>query len=155
MSDGQVELDIDRKKGFPIRAELGKRTGRTSVPSIWIGGQFIGGCNDGPVLAGGTLTQVILLKFVFSLVSKIKILFFICAFLYLLQSKSGGLVALNESGELRNLLIKSGALKAPSSSSGLNASSLLSGASSYLSENRPYLFFSLPFLLYFAALIAQ
>ena len=23
--------------GFPIRAELGKRTGRVTVPSIWIG----------------------------------------------------------------------------------------------------------------------
>ena len=22
--------------------------GRTSVPAIWIGGDFIGGCNDGP-----------------------------------------------------------------------------------------------------------
>lgn len=22
--------------------------GRTSVPAIWIGGNFIGGCNDGP-----------------------------------------------------------------------------------------------------------
>jgi glutaredoxin-related protein len=22
--------------------------GRTSVPAIWIGGEFIGGCNDGP-----------------------------------------------------------------------------------------------------------
>lgn len=47
----QVELDIDREVGFPIRAELGQRTGRTSVPSIWIGGKFIGGCNDGPVLS--------------------------------------------------------------------------------------------------------
>ena len=32
-----IELDIDRKVGFPIRAELCKRTGRASVPSIWIG----------------------------------------------------------------------------------------------------------------------
>jgi len=23
--------------------------GRTSVPAIWIGGKFIGGCNDGPL----------------------------------------------------------------------------------------------------------
>ena len=47
----QVELDVDKKTGYPIRAELGKRTGRTSVPSIWIGGRFIGGCNDGPVIS--------------------------------------------------------------------------------------------------------
>lgn len=32
-----VELDIDRKVGFPIRAELGRRTGRVTVPSVWIG----------------------------------------------------------------------------------------------------------------------
>lgn len=23
--------------------------GRTSVPAIWIGGKFVGGCNDGPM----------------------------------------------------------------------------------------------------------
>lgn len=23
--------------------------GRTSVPAIWIDGQFVGGCNDGPM----------------------------------------------------------------------------------------------------------
>jgi len=22
--------------------------GRTSVPAVWIGGEFVGGCNDGP-----------------------------------------------------------------------------------------------------------
>jgi len=44
-----LELDQDKAIGYPIRAELGKRTGRTSVPSIWIDGQFIGGCDDGPV----------------------------------------------------------------------------------------------------------
>lgn len=43
-----MELDIDRKEGNAIRNELAKRTGRTSVPSIWIRGDFIGGCNDGP-----------------------------------------------------------------------------------------------------------
>lgn len=43
-----TELDEDNSMGNPIRAELGKRTGRTSLPSIWIGGDFIGGCNDGP-----------------------------------------------------------------------------------------------------------
>ena len=43
-----LELDQDKAIGYPIRAELGKRTGRTSVPSIWIDGQFIGGCDDGP-----------------------------------------------------------------------------------------------------------
>jgi glutaredoxin 3 len=43
-----IELDDDKRQGSAIRLELSKRTGRTSVPSIWIQGQFIGGCNDGP-----------------------------------------------------------------------------------------------------------
>jgi hypothetical protein len=30
------------------RAELASKTGRTSVPSVWIGDKYIGGCNDGP-----------------------------------------------------------------------------------------------------------
>lgn len=39
-----------------LRAELGALTGRTSVPSIWIGGTCIGGCNDGPAPYNGLLT---------------------------------------------------------------------------------------------------
>ena len=42
-----VELDID-PDGKAIRAEMADFLGRTSVPAIWIGGDFIGGCNDGP-----------------------------------------------------------------------------------------------------------
>lgn len=41
-----VELD-ERKDGNAIRYELSQKTGRTSVPQIWIGGEFVGGCNDG------------------------------------------------------------------------------------------------------------
>ena len=44
---------------------------RTSVPAIWIGGEFIGGCNDGP---------------------------------------RGGIVTLNNSGELDSMLSAVGAL---------------------------------------------
>ena len=47
-----VELDTD-DEGKAIRAEIGEMVGRTSVPAIWIDGQFIGGCNDGPM--GGIL----------------------------------------------------------------------------------------------------
>ena len=43
-----VELDKD-PDGKAIRAELGDMVGRTSVPAIWIGGTFVGGCNDGPL----------------------------------------------------------------------------------------------------------
>ena len=43
-----VELDTD-PEGKAIRAELADLIGRTSVPAIWIDGEFIGGCNDGPM----------------------------------------------------------------------------------------------------------
>lgn len=43
-----IELDLlGGNTGNEIRAELGKITRRTSVPSIFIGGAYIGGCNDG------------------------------------------------------------------------------------------------------------
>ena len=48
-----VECDVDTD-GKALRAELGDLVGRTSVPAIWIGGEFIGGCNDGPM--GGLMT---------------------------------------------------------------------------------------------------
>ena len=41
-----VELDQD-SDGQAIRAVMADMLGRTSVPAIWIGGNFIGGCNDG------------------------------------------------------------------------------------------------------------
>ena len=43
-----IELDQPLDSGNPLRAELGKLTGRTSVPSVWIGGEYVGGCDDGP-----------------------------------------------------------------------------------------------------------
>lgn len=46
-----IELDeLEGNKGNEIRALLGRKTGRTSVPCIFIGGTCIGGCNDGPGL---------------------------------------------------------------------------------------------------------
>ena len=41
-----MELD-EREDGNAIRYELSQMTGRTSVPQIWIDGEFVGGCNDG------------------------------------------------------------------------------------------------------------
>ncbi len=46
--------------GAALISELGKRTGRTSIPHLWIAGQSIGGCNDGtpglrPLIASGGL----------------------------------------------------------------------------------------------------
>ena len=46
-----LELDeLPGNDGNEIRAVLGRKTGRTSVPSIFINGECIGGCNDGPGL---------------------------------------------------------------------------------------------------------
>ena len=43
-----VRLDDPWVEGNPKRAVLGRITGKSSVPSIWIGGSYIGGCDDGP-----------------------------------------------------------------------------------------------------------
>ena len=40
-----VELDQDAD-GTAMRAELADLVGRTSVPAIWIGGEFVGGATD-------------------------------------------------------------------------------------------------------------
>ena len=46
-----MELDeLEGNRGNEIRAALGRKTRRTSVPSIFIDGKFVGGCNDGPGL---------------------------------------------------------------------------------------------------------
>merc|ERR1719181_444271 len=43
-----VVLDKPWSEGNPLRAELGRRTGKTSVPSVWINGEYCGGFDDGP-----------------------------------------------------------------------------------------------------------
>jgi glutaredoxin 3 len=51
ISYAALELDeLPGNEGNEIRAQLGRRTGRTSVPSIFVKGKFVGGCNDGPGL---------------------------------------------------------------------------------------------------------
>jgi glutaredoxin 3 len=46
-----MELEeLPDNEGNEIRAMLGRKTRRTSVPSIFINGKYIGGCNDGPGL---------------------------------------------------------------------------------------------------------
>ena len=42
-SPGSMEL----AEALALRSELATLTGRTSVPSIWIDGRFVGGFNDG------------------------------------------------------------------------------------------------------------
>ena len=48
-----VELN-EVSDGYALRAELAQKTGRTSVPALYVGGQFVGGCNDGGM--GGVMT---------------------------------------------------------------------------------------------------
>jgi len=49
MNVGYTAVELNEVEGgMAIRAELAKKTGRTSMPNIWIGGKGIGGCNDGP-----------------------------------------------------------------------------------------------------------
>ena len=52
-----VDLEFDAI-GNARRAELGRMTGRSSVPSIWIGGQYVGGCDDGPTEAAPGLVEM-------------------------------------------------------------------------------------------------
>jgi len=42
-----VRLDDPWSSGNPLRAELGRLIGRTSVPSVWIGGEYVGGFDGG------------------------------------------------------------------------------------------------------------
>jgi glutaredoxin 3 len=37
---------------------LQQKTGKTSVPSVWIGDKYIGGCNDGPEAWMGTMPNL-------------------------------------------------------------------------------------------------
>ena len=48
-----VELN-EVQDGYALRAELADLTGRTSVPAVFIGGEFVGGGNDGGL--GGVMT---------------------------------------------------------------------------------------------------
>lgn len=48
-----VELN-EVADGYALRAELAEKTGRTSVPALYVGGEFVGGCNDGGM--GGVMT---------------------------------------------------------------------------------------------------
>jgi glutaredoxin 3 len=52
-----LELDV-LEDGNAYRAEMAELIDRTSVPAIWINGEFIGGCNDG----GPTGTGIVQLE---------------------------------------------------------------------------------------------
>ena len=47
----RLKVQVDKDPGglcdsLSIKAELKKRTGRTSVPSVWIRGQFVSACTQ-------------------------------------------------------------------------------------------------------------
>lgn len=46
-----LELDTMGQDGKVYRAALSELTGRTSMPQIFVGKEFVGGCNDGPGVA--------------------------------------------------------------------------------------------------------
>uniref|UniRef100_A0A7S1V035 Glutaredoxin domain-containing protein n=1 Tax=Grammatophora oceanica TaxID=210454 RepID=A0A7S1V035_9STRA len=60
-----MELDeLDGNRGNEVRATLGRKTQRTSVPSIFVKGKSIGGCNDGtpgliPLMESGKLSTML------------------------------------------------------------------------------------------------
>jgi len=53
-ADTTAECDAADAELATIRAELAEKTGRTSVPALFVGGEFLGGCNDGG--KGGVMT---------------------------------------------------------------------------------------------------
>jgi len=67
-----IECD-EVEDGAAIRTELEQIIGRSSVPAVFIGGKFVGGCNDGGL---------------------------------------GGVVTLNNKGELASMLVAAGSLTA-------------------------------------------
>ena len=61
-----TEIDFDEEEdGMAMKAELAGITGQTSVPQVFVGGQFIGGCNDGgmggvvPLKKSGKLEEML------------------------------------------------------------------------------------------------
>mmetsp|Transcript_24532 Transcript_24532/g.72788 ORF Transcript_24532/g.72788 Transcript_24532/m.72788 type:complete len:364 (+) Transcript_24532:24-1115(+) len=43
-----IDLDPKSEEGAVRRAELHRLTGCAAFPSVWIGGEFVGGCHEGP-----------------------------------------------------------------------------------------------------------
>ena len=43
-----VRLDDPWEEGNKLRSELGRMVGQSSVPAIFVNGEYVGGCDDGP-----------------------------------------------------------------------------------------------------------
>eukprot|EP00308_Calcidiscus_leptoporus_P003359 CAMPEP_0119354472 /NCGR_PEP_ID=MMETSP1334-20130426/3469_1 /TAXON_ID=127549 /ORGANISM="Calcidiscus leptoporus, Strain RCC1130" /LENGTH=97 /DNA_ID=CAMNT_0007368037 /DNA_START=15 /DNA_END=308 /DNA_ORIENTATION=+ len=61
----QADIEFTKVPIDPYRAALKDMTGKTSAPSVWIKGTYVGGCNDGtepwhgvlPMLANGKFKE--------------------------------------------------------------------------------------------------
>ena len=105
-----IELDIDLAVGYPIRAELGRRTGRTSVPSVWIGGQFVGGCSDGATFISTSADSVTFSSTPSSSRPRTALAAGSTTIGDVEGTSGGGVLGLNRSGALRVLLKRAKAI---------------------------------------------
>merc|ERR1711934_1017937 len=62
----EAGIEFHKEPIGPHKPELIKRTGKSSAPSVWIKGQYVGGCNDGtepwhgvkPMVANGKFKEM-------------------------------------------------------------------------------------------------
>jgi len=54
----KVRVDLDPQR----RAEMTEKTGRTSVPQIWVGDTYVGGCDDLYALDGACKLEPMLAR---------------------------------------------------------------------------------------------
>uniref|UniRef100_A0A7S4RPL5 Glutaredoxin domain-containing protein n=1 Tax=Alexandrium monilatum TaxID=311494 RepID=A0A7S4RPL5_9DINO len=61
---GFSPTEVQVPKGSALRKELESMTGSSSVPKVWVKGEFVGGCNDGglggvmPLLKNGKIAEL-------------------------------------------------------------------------------------------------
>jgi len=61
---GYKVTEVEAERGSETREAVAQMTGSTSVPKVWVKGQFAGGCNDGglggvvPCLRNGKIKEI-------------------------------------------------------------------------------------------------
>lgn len=61
---GYPPVTVEVSPGSDLRNELASKTNSTSVPKVWVKGNFVGGCNDGgmggvkPLLRSGKIQEL-------------------------------------------------------------------------------------------------
>ncbi|CAJ1346410.1 unnamed protein product [Effrenium voratum] len=61
---GYPPFIVEVQPGSALRSEVAEKTGSTSVPKVWVKGNFVGGCNDGgmggvkPLLKSGKIQEL-------------------------------------------------------------------------------------------------